>query len=253
MMEVESTEPTVTVSRIEAEQRTARIRGKLADALDDLVEAFFDGVHTALGYESWDEYVAGEFGDLRFKVAAVERGERVRELRGRGMPVKVAADLFGVTERTVKRDSAEGTNVPTAKEVEASIKSAVNGMVTAREDIREALSQYPGLHLPDNILPPKMDDVGAELMSANWSRVTLLVASIVRGEALAEKFDSRVQEELRIDLDRMEALSERMKAAHYAARFLGREEDLESMAEGMGIYWSDVEGHYIDRALEDAE
>lgn len=252
MMEIESTEPTVTVSRTEAEQRTARIRGKLADALDDLVEAFFDGVHTALGYESWDEYVAGEFGDLRFKVAAVERRQKVKELRGRGMPVKVAADLFGVTERTVKRDSSEGTNVPTAEEVDASIRRAKESMLAARGSIEEALTQHPWLPLP-HTPPPKQDDVTLELVLANIDRVTLLGAAIIRGKALTVKFDKAVQSELRTDLERMEALSARMKAAHYAAEFLGQSDELEKVAEGMGIYWSDSEGHYIDRALEDAE
>lgn len=244
-------EPTMT--REEARERTTTIRGKLSDALEELVSAYFDGVHIALGYDDWDTYVHEEFGEVRFKLAAADRSERVRELRGQGMPVKVVADLFGVTERTVKRDTTEGTNVPTPAEVEASIAAAAAGLKAARDSITEGLTLHPEIRLPTEIVPPSSDDVVAELIAVATARNLVLRASLIRVEALKAKADTQVRAALRADADLLGDLSERMKSVHYAAGFLGRSDEVEEVASGLGLHWSDEDGHYIDANMDDAE
>ena len=239
------------MTKDEAVRRTAAIRGKLEDALDDLVDAFFDGVHEAMGYASWDEYVGAEFGNLRFKVAAAERGERVRELRGRGMPVKVAAELFGVTERTVKRDSVGGQMSPPvvdAHTVTESIRVANGHAKSARESIVDALRYYPDMPIPSEIEPPRQDDVVIELMVVAFTHGTVLLAMSERVRALKTAHGKRraqIQEALRVDAEVAGRLSERTKVAHYTAKFLGRSEELEAMARALGLAWSDDDGHYL--------
>lgn len=250
-------EPTMT--REEARERTTTIRGKLSDALEELVSAYFDGVHTALGYDDWDTYVHEEFGEVRFKLAAADRGERVRELRGKGMPVKVTADLFGVTERTVKRDTTGGQMSPErvdAQTATESIRSAVDHLKGHRENLTSAIRQHPDLMLPVSIEPPMQNDVAAELLLSAITHQATLLAMLERSRALktAEgEHRDRITQAFKADAETAGRLSARKTAAHHAAKFLGRSDEIESMAAALGLRWSDDEGHYIIVGMEDLD
>lgn len=83
------------------------------DAIAPLVTRAFKGrAWIALGYESWPEYVAGEFGGP-LRLGREDRKQVVAELRQAGLSTRGIGEALGTSHVQVQRDLAGGTNVPT--------------------------------------------------------------------------------------------------------------------------------------------
>jgi hypothetical protein len=94
----------------EASEITGRIRAWVSDyPVADVKRAYFGRAWLAMGYESWQEWCAGELPG--FKLPAVVRRDAVADLAKAGMSHRAIAEAAGVSRETVRRDVG-GTNVP---------------------------------------------------------------------------------------------------------------------------------------------
>lgn len=91
----------------EARALTDEIRQTLTLGHDLLIRAFTGRAWTALGYETWDAYCAGEFSDARMvRLDREQRREIVAEMREAGMSSRAIASGLGVPKSTVISDAA---------------------------------------------------------------------------------------------------------------------------------------------------
>lgn len=88
----------------EARQLTDRIRTSVSDAWAVIAEAYQRQAHRALGYPSWDAYVAAEFGAARLRLPREERAEVVASLRDQGLSIRAIAAATGHDTKTVQKD-----------------------------------------------------------------------------------------------------------------------------------------------------
>lgn len=97
----------VDLSAVEARELTDRIRQTLRVGHDLIVRAFEGRAWTALGYESWDAYCAGEFADARMvRLDREQRREIVAQMRDAGMSTRAIGSAIGASVGTVHQDIA---------------------------------------------------------------------------------------------------------------------------------------------------
>lgn len=92
---------------VEVLHRADRIRAGMVayhKTRELIVEAWNQRDWSALGYDSWDNYIKGEFESYRVKLTTEERIESVTALRLEGMSQRAIASAVGVSQRTVERD-----------------------------------------------------------------------------------------------------------------------------------------------------
>lgn len=118
-----SAEVAVTaMSESDARRITGRIRtiaGIVAESIEKLSglirEAEQGQAHVALGYRSWTEYVAQEFGGLLPKLDRDVRREFVGQLADSGMSTRAIAGVVGVHHDTVASDLKPTVGNPTVR------------------------------------------------------------------------------------------------------------------------------------------
>ncbi|MFI5649955.1 hypothetical protein ACIA71_01880 [Streptomyces anulatus] len=100
-----------------AQELTSRIKVALDDLWDLVAEAYVTRAWCALGYESWDEYVAVEFGSNRLALPREGRANTVASLRSAGMSYPAIAAATGLGVGTVHRAAkvAADSTVPNGK------------------------------------------------------------------------------------------------------------------------------------------
>lgn len=77
------------------------------EALWELIQRAYHGrAWTAVGYSSWSEYCAEEFGSSRLRLPRGERAEVVSILRESGLSIRAIAAATGADAKTVQRDLA---------------------------------------------------------------------------------------------------------------------------------------------------
>lgn len=98
----------VMLSATGARRLTEEIRTHLTSAIAKLAQAREGGADSALGYDTWHEYVEAEFGDLReLRLPAVERKHLAISMAGSGMSTREIGARMGVGKSTVDRDIAD--------------------------------------------------------------------------------------------------------------------------------------------------
>lgn len=101
----------------EARALTDEIRQTLTVGHDLLIRAYEGRAWTALGYESWDVYCAGEFSEARMvRLDREQRREIVAEMREAGMSTRAIATGLGVSKNTVTEDIAQVSHIGTPVE-----------------------------------------------------------------------------------------------------------------------------------------
>ena len=90
----------------QARDVTDRIRTALGVTWELVVEAWTGRAWAALGYGTWDSYIAAEFGTARLRLPAEERRDVVNSLRDAGMSTRAIAAAAGVSQSTVSNDLA---------------------------------------------------------------------------------------------------------------------------------------------------
>jgi len=106
----------------DARARAARIRagiGAYLTTLADVSAAYAERDWEAMGYESWEEYVDGEYSEQRLKLSPEHRQKAVAELRLAGMSQRAIGAVLGVSQKTVDRDldAGESNDSPAAAPV----------------------------------------------------------------------------------------------------------------------------------------
>lgn len=88
----------------EAVTLTEDIRLSVADIELKIVAAYFGRAWLVMGYESWDEYVQGEFKQAPLALPREDRRSSVASLRSQGLSMRAIAAVTGVGVGTVHRD-----------------------------------------------------------------------------------------------------------------------------------------------------
>lgn len=155
-------------TREEAARGTELIRAALdtaASALDRLAarisDAYARRYDLALGYESWQDYAAQEFGEHTKGLAPAIRRELVGVLAGDGMSTRSIAPAVGAPRETVRRYTHQMTQSgsPTPAPVESMRVDVVTGEVlddAQDEDDRETFG--PTSPWGADLLNPEDDD-----------------------------------------------------------------------------------------------
>lgn len=99
----------------EARARADRIRSGmrvLAEWQQDVIAAYAARDWEALGYETWDSYIDGEYGEHRVRLPREQRREIVAGMSAAGMSSRAIGSAVGSSYATVQRDlEATDTNV----------------------------------------------------------------------------------------------------------------------------------------------
>jgi len=93
----------------EARARAERIRSGmrvLAEWQQDVIAAYAAQDWAALGYDTWDGYLDGEFGEHRVKLPREQRREIVAGMSAAGMSSRAIGAAVGVDHKTVVNDRA---------------------------------------------------------------------------------------------------------------------------------------------------
>lgn len=86
----------------EARALTDRIKIAVEGTWQLIREAYTSRTWAVLGYDSWDAYCAGEFGETRLKLPREERQEIVASLRDSGLSIRAIASAAGTGTRQVQ-------------------------------------------------------------------------------------------------------------------------------------------------------
>lgn len=98
--------PTI-LTEVGARRLTQRIRAKVADALDLIVEAWEGRAWEALDYDSWDAYLATELPEVNaFRLPIDTRRDAVAAWAARGMSQRAMAAGLNVSPGTIAADVA---------------------------------------------------------------------------------------------------------------------------------------------------
>jgi hypothetical protein len=89
---------------------TDRIRSAMGDLMAEVVKAYIGRVWVALGYQSWADYIKGEFNHAPLWLPRDERKAVVELLRGQGMSTRAIGPAVGVDQATVVRDLSGDAN-----------------------------------------------------------------------------------------------------------------------------------------------
>lgn len=105
-----SAEDYAPLSFDEALAVTEDIRLSVADLELKIVTAYFGRAWAVMGYDSWDDYVQGEFKQAPLALPREDRKASVASLRSQGLSLRAIASATGVDPATVHRDLAPVAN-----------------------------------------------------------------------------------------------------------------------------------------------
>jgi hypothetical protein len=95
---------------------TNRIRSAMGDLMGEIVRAHLGQAWLALGYESWTDYVKGEFDYAPLSLPREERRAVTVLLRKQGMSTRAIAAVEGVDQKTVVNDLNAGEEISSPDE-----------------------------------------------------------------------------------------------------------------------------------------
>lgn len=98
----------------EALELTESIRESVDDLEEKVIEAYRGRVWLSMDYESWDDYVQGEFKRAPLALPREERQTQVASLRSQGLSLRAIGAATGVSEATVHDDLAGVQNLTPA-------------------------------------------------------------------------------------------------------------------------------------------
>jgi len=92
----------------QAEKITTRIKSSMRDMIEDIAKAHIGRVWIGMGYDTWQDWVAGEFEYAPLHLPRAERKAVTQVLRGQGMSTRAIAAVTGVDQKTVVNDQRPG-------------------------------------------------------------------------------------------------------------------------------------------------
>jgi hypothetical protein len=106
-MREQKTQPALAGPMMEASRRAEVIRSGLtsyAATMDKIADAYRREDWKALGYESFNAYAGGEFGEARLKLTPEQRAQILPAFLAVGMSKRGAAAALGVDDKTIRND-----------------------------------------------------------------------------------------------------------------------------------------------------
>ena len=100
----------VDLNATDARVITDKIRGSMGDLMELIGRAWIGRVWLALGYQSWADYIKGEFDRAPLHLPRDERRAVAALLRGQGMSTRAIGAAAGVDQKTVVNDLATEEN-----------------------------------------------------------------------------------------------------------------------------------------------
>jgi hypothetical protein len=82
----------------------------MGDLMELIGRAWIGRVWLALGYQSWPDYIKGEFDQAPFHLPREERRAVAALLRGQGMSTRAIGAATGTDDKTVRNDLAAAEN-----------------------------------------------------------------------------------------------------------------------------------------------
>ena len=136
-------------SRSRAEARAVRIRGNVAELIEDLVGAWREHDDAALGFASFAEYTAWVFGDVsRVSIPTEARRELVAGMTERdGVSIRRIADALGVSPTTVAADRKVMLHPEALDEARVLDVEPADGPVAAAEPMPALSKRDVAVHL----------------------------------------------------------------------------------------------------------
>jgi hypothetical protein len=118
---------------MEASRRAGEIRAGLtnyAATMDKIAEAYQREDWKALGYESFNAYASGEFGEARLKLSPAHRAQILPAFVAVGMSKRAIAAALGVDDKTVRNDlrSAEYSAPVETPPLVTALTTAIEGV-----------------------------------------------------------------------------------------------------------------------------
>jgi hypothetical protein len=132
----------------EAAELTNSIRTSVADLEQLVVRAYFGRAWVAMDYESWDDYVLGEFKRAPLALPREDRKTQVLSLRQQGLSLRAIASATGVSEATARRDTST-----------ASFDAVNTPERTTGLDGKERPATRPTAQKPEKGTPPAQREV----------------------------------------------------------------------------------------------
>lgn len=141
-----------------AKELTSQLRNSLHDTSQLYINAWRHQVWKTLGYTSWEEYINGEFGDLRVALPKEQRSATVIEMAEAGMPTRAIATTTGISKSSVNREIQKAQQENKLPE-----ELAVTG-----EDGKVRISKKKPAQLPldEDVLNMSVADFGIEHYSS---------------------------------------------------------------------------------------
>jgi transposase-like protein len=99
--------PSIALDAADARALTDRIKLAVEATWELVKQAHVKRAWEALGYTSWDEYCAREFGTSRLRLPREERAEVVASLRESGLSIRAIASATGLNKDTVNNVTRE--------------------------------------------------------------------------------------------------------------------------------------------------
>jgi hypothetical protein len=120
---------------VEASRRADVIRAGLtnyAETMDKIAEAYRRQDWKVLGYESFNAYAGGEFGEARLKLTPGQRAQILPAFLAVGMSKRGAAAALGVDDKTIRNDLRGADNSAPRKKSPQVNESAAGGQTVAQ-------------------------------------------------------------------------------------------------------------------------
>lgn len=106
-----------------AQALTERIRSSMGDLMTLVVRAHAGRAWLGLGYESWADYITGEFDHAPLSLERAERKAVVALLRGQGMSTRAIGAATGASEGTVRNDLSGAQNYAPDEPLDVDVES----------------------------------------------------------------------------------------------------------------------------------
>lgn len=145
----------MTALSLEQKERLRRARSRaghirygmqtIDDTIQHIARARAEGDHLTLGYDTWLDYVNGEFGADRVKLPIEKRNEYIQLLALAGASQRDIAGTVGVSQPTVQRALGRGdSDESPAEDVDAGQDDSPALVAALKASIEDAASRAQG-------------------------------------------------------------------------------------------------------------
>lgn len=186
----------LTSTADEAQERANRIRSGmrvLADWQTDVIAAYTARDWAVLGYETWDAYLDGEYGEHRIQLPREQRREIVAGMAQAGMSTRAIGSALGASKDTVHRDLSSVSDETDDARTVLSLDG--RGRPASRPVAEENVWIEPG---PDEVVQAEIVDEPARPEPPKLKRRPLPEAFTEAGRDLsraAERLDRLAQDD----------------------------------------------------------